>query len=522
MMNPLYMLNRLFWLHPNGEEIPLPDPTITTKRVDASAQLPCPHWNVRTKWEEKDPPGPAPSAYMLVPELYQEHGKDSTSSYDRISVSVDCPVLAHPEGKLGPSIPCFHPIPLKRHVDGLWIDFYTDNAFIQEETIKAVSQLLYLGATLASPVRPLNIFHRLLLSGVTGDNPFDSHYDPFTHSIQIADKRQSESEIRDTLYHELGHATLGHRIVQPTRSGGSHYIKEISHPGLAMSEGWAHFVALVAQYKPTFVPTPTDTNPIYKGQDWEARDPSVPLSPNIEYNVACVLWDCYDISNAWLLPQFTEETLSLSFPDLYRVYSPSLTTIPYGPLIPNIDDYLERLIANNPTNRDAILRARDNNCGYARKVALLASNQNYFSAIGEGIFANSSFIGPNQRFLLEKETSSPFADGDVVHLKAFTGKYLVAESGGNSVLNANRDLPREWETFVLERVGGHGIVTNGDQVALRHKDSGYYISADPSVTAGSQGLRVGAGVLPRPSAVPVTVTSKTRGSLQTFTLSLNV
>ena len=513
MMNPLYMLNRLFWLHPNGEEIKIPDPTITTKRVDVSTQLPCPHWSVGTKWEKRDPPGPLSSVWMLIPELYQAHGQNDAS--DQVSFSFNYPVLAHPEGRPGPSIPCFHPMPLQRHVDGLWIDFYTNNTFIQEETIKAVSQLLYLGATLASPGRPLNIFHRPLLSGVTGDNPFDSHYDPFTHSVQIADTQQPESEIRDTLYHELGHATLGHRIVQPTTPGGNHYMKDISHPGLAMSEGWAHFVALAAQYKPTFIPSQSDTKPIYKGQDWEVRDSSVPLSPNIEYNVACALWDCYDITNA-LLPQLQEETLSLSFPDLYRVYSPSLATIPYGPLMSDIDDYLERLIANNPTKRDAILRARDANCGYARKVALLASNQNYLSAIGEGVFANTSFISPNQRFLLEKETSSPFADGDIVHLKAFTGKYLVAESGGNSVLNANRDLPKEWETFVLERVGGLGTINNGDQVALRHKDSGYYITADPSVTGG----RVGGLTIPSP--VSVTVTSKTRGPSQTFTLSLNV
>jgi hypothetical protein len=173
---------------------------------------------------------------------------------------------------------------------GLWIDFYTDNDFIQNETIHAVRQLISLGAIISSPGRPLNVFHRTYLEGSpqNEDNPFWSHYDPFTNSIQILDDGSSDETILDTLHRMLGHATLGHRFAHRPQD-----LKVESLPELAMSKGWADFVALAIRFADTSRPMPT-SHLSYMGEHWETRDPNVKLSPNIEYNVACALWDCYD------------------------------------------------------------------------------------------------------------------------------------------------------------------------------------------------------------------------------------
>src|SRR2546421_620371 len=40
-----------------------------------------------------------------------------------------------------------------------------------------------------------------------------------------------------------------------------------------------------------------------------------------------------------------------------------------------------------------------------------------------------------------------------VHLRAANGQYVCAEGGGGDNVVANRDLPREWETFVVELAG---------------------------------------------------------------------
>ena len=503
MMNPLYMLNNLFWLHPIGDGVVLArlgEPTLRT--FSGAVQLPCPHWNAGWTWEErnaKDDPS-MPRIWVIVPRLSQAHS-GSNDPADRLAASFDYPVIDHLDDVPGPQVPCTHPMPLKRQVPGLWIDFYTDDAFIQQETIAAVAQLLYLGATLAGPGRPLNVFYRPLLSDYpAGDNPFGSHYDPFTHSIQIENAGYPLDVVRDHIHHELGHATLGHRIVQPTTPGGRHNLTQAKTPGLAMSEGWAHFVALATRFQPIDTPQPTSVQN-YEGQHWEARNASVALSPNIEYNVACALWDLYDAPR--VLNPLPDDAVALPFAELYRVYNPTLTTIPNSPLIPNIDDYLDRLIANNPSLRGAILSIRDLNCGYARKVTLRAYNNYYVGPVGESMYAVSPAVALTQKLVLEKKTRAPFAHGDTVHLKAFTGRYLVAENGGNSDLNANRELPNQWESFVLDRAAGTGLVQTGDQIGLKTLRNNYYVTVAPTDSR-------------------VKVTSTSRGSAETFTITVGV
>jgi hypothetical protein len=481
MLNPLNMTNPLFWTHPEGDTTKVPCTHIVRK--EETIPIPIPYWEPEHPGGHSisiEVPGPNPS--VTVPCL---HMAWKTKNQD---IKIPYFVPEHPEGDPGPTIPCIHPLPIVRFVDELWLVFYTDDTFIQEETIKAVRKLSDLGVMMSSPIRPLNVFHRPFLRGYPEDssNPFWSHYDPITHSIQITKRNVSQDSLRDTIHHELGHATLGHRIVQVTTPGGQHSITQLSSPSLAMSEGWAHFVALAIRFSQADIPS-SSSSFSYKGENWEYRNPNVPMSPNIEYNVACTLWDCFDVggdSRILRLPDgrivygLPQETANLPFSELYRVFSPTLATVPFGPLIPNLDDYLERLIANNPQQAARIQAARKLNCGFATKAAFKTNNGKYLVSMGGQVFATSIQAGTLETFIVEKANLGDLMSGDTVNIKAHNGKYLVAENGGGSVLNANRELPYQWEQFVIERQAGSGLVQNGDQVALRGCNNQYVCAED--------------------------------------------
>ncbi len=54
---------------------------------------------------------------------------------------------------------------------------------------------------------------------------------------------------------------------------------------------------------------------------------------------------------------------------------------------------------------------------------------------------------------------------------------MCAENGGGGVVDANRAQPRDWETFRVIKIGGDGVIADGDQVALQTKTLGRYVSA---------------------------------------------
>lgn len=181
----------------------------------------------------------------------------------------------------------------------------------------------------------------------------------FSIAIQIT-RRQvplSRDEIRDTLHHEMGHATIGHSLIQITTPGKPHCKVKPTNPGEAMSEGWAHFIALVIRFNRTAV------NPNYDGVFWGSRDTSVACRADIEYNVGCMLWDLLDVPQDGDTPNRPgPDTVILSLSELFRVYSPTLETIANGPVISSVSDYLSRLENNNPSLRARIERVRTINC----------------------------------------------------------------------------------------------------------------------------------------------------------------
>lgn len=254
--------------------------------------------------------------------------------------------LEHPNGDTI-TTPCIHLMPVVRRVPELNLVFYTAEPAIQAETIAAAQRLKNLGVSIGTPLRPLNIFNRPPVHGNPDDatDPFWSHYNTAFHSIQITQRPGplNVAAMRDTLHHEMGHATLGHSLVQITNEGQVHSITTPTSPGEAMSEGWAHFVALAIRFGPD------EPNPAYSGMQWGVRDANVPRSPDIEYNVGCMLWDLLD--NTVEPPRRGQagfDNLALQFGEMFRVCSPTLQTIPNGPIIPNVANYLQRLANNNP------------------------------------------------------------------------------------------------------------------------------------------------------------------------------
>lgn len=265
-------------------------------------------------------------------------------------------VAQHPAGDEfgGPRLPCGHVLAPVRVEPALGLVFFTDSGFVQNQAIQAAQALQDLGVRIGAP-RPLNIFHHDPISGNPNDSqdPMWSHYEPATHSVQII-RGQDQDNMRDALLHEMGHATLGHRCVRIPTRGGAHVLTQPSDPAVAMDEGWAHFIALA-------VGGGVDN---YLGFDWENRMATVPKSPNIEYNVGCTLWDLLDPPDPpGRRDRFGADRVQVPFADLYRVYSPTLATLADGPVLSNVDDYLNRLAQNRPDLSRQIAQARLLNLG---------------------------------------------------------------------------------------------------------------------------------------------------------------
>jgi hypothetical protein len=237
--------------------------------------------------------------------------------------------------------------------------FYTNNQELINAARDAALKLRSLGVEIGQP-RQLHIFNQAPMFGdpTNSNDPMWSHYNPSMHAVQIMQGRPL-----DTLFHEMGHAILGHKCVE-TPGGGPHDMFKPSLPGVAMSEGWGHFVALVIKQTSRSEPAPT-----YKNLEWETRltnvpdtGASIPKDPNIEYNVGCTLWDLFD-TRVETAGSGGGDLVGFSFAELLKVYSPTLQTLLNGPINWSLDDYLQRLKNNNPSRSARIDQVRKLNCG---------------------------------------------------------------------------------------------------------------------------------------------------------------
>jgi len=254
----------------------------------------------------------------------------------------------HPEGHDG--APCIHPLKPDRIDPATGVMFFTTDPLIQNEVLAGIQRISSLGIKFKWP-RPLSVFHRLPVNGQPYDNkdPFWSHYSSRKHALQIT-KGHSREDMIEGVRHELGHALLGHACATIPSPGGPHTMADATDPALALSEGWAHFVALVLSV------SPTDKNAAFRGYKWEpARDEkSIVFSSSNEFRVGAILWDLFDRSS-------DQESVDLKFTDLFGVFSPTLQTLLDGNKIPNVEDYLSRLGKNHPDKRSAIMSLYTNN-----------------------------------------------------------------------------------------------------------------------------------------------------------------
>lgn len=368
------MQANLFWQHPEGDAVKVPcrhlelvatgttdisAPTkieVSTKHNDDgewidplgnSHKLPCLHWDVKTT-----------TGTVQIP-VYQLRPQHSAGD--------DSPELA----------PCIHPLAPVSFDAARNIVFYTnDQGFrtIATELVDRLRDRLHV-RSLGTPSRPLLLFFREPVNGDPDDNtdPFWNHYNSVFHAIQITRDPNGDyssvtasgyNSVRWQLPHELGHAIVGQSCIQAVNEGDPHSMKTSSHPGEAMSEGWANFVRVALSQDGRA--TPVTVMP----QDFEKRDTSVPKQNDIEYNIMCILWDLYDVSTTRRArvgaggmsavmavkdddPANTDAT-SFSFEQLFGVFSPSLNTLPAGPIIWDVDSYLSRLKAMFPDRSSVI------------------------------------------------------------------------------------------------------------------------------------------------------------------------
>lgn len=108
-------------------------------------------------------------------------------------------------------------------------------------------------------------------------------------------------------------------------------------------------------------------------------------------------------------------------------------------------------------------------------ISLRANNNQYVSAESGGggaVVANRPVRGDWERFVLVDQTGGSLVSGDVVHLRAQNGMYVVAE---NAEIKANRTVAGSWETFRVFKVGG-GTINAGDQINVRAWDDRWVVA----------------------------------------------
>lgn len=345
----------LFVEHPDGHAVQLPCVHLVPQHPNGdSVTVPCTH-GLRNQHARGDRvPGPLGPVTVPCIHLVPVHPNG-----DNVSIPCIHPVPEHPEGHLGPVAPCPHLLPVVRSEYNNLLRFYTDDIVIQDAVMDAIARLNTYGVSLISPLRPLHIFHRPPADDGGGDDRFWSHYSPVFHSIQVMDVGQDADRKREVLRHEIGHALLGNSVTNHYAGGPHTLTGEADTYALAMSEAWAHFVALVLTYQPG------DQSITYRSMDWE----NMSVSPNgkVEYCAGCFLWDLFDLvvqsrSPLSRLPDrgdlfdlpgnvltrpVEDDLAEIAFSEMFRVYSPTLQTIPNGPVVSSVWDFADRLKKNN-------------------------------------------------------------------------------------------------------------------------------------------------------------------------------
>jgi photosystem II stability/assembly factor-like uncharacterized protein len=117
----------------------------------------------------------------------------------------------------------------------------------------------------------------------------------------------------------------------------------------------------------------------------------------------------------------------------------------------------------------------------AHRVSLQTSSGNFVAAEDDDrLKANAT---SESIFALYDVNGGELRDGDVIHLRSSRGDFVAAEEGGASCagcegpLYANRVSAGAWESFVIRRRAGEGVIADGDEIALV-SSNGSYVAAE--------------------------------------------
>jgi mannan endo-1,4-beta-mannosidase len=91
--------------------------------------------------------------------------------------------------------------------------------------------------------------------------------------------------------------------------------------------------------------------------------------------------------------------------------------------------------------------------------------------------AVSVTAGADETFTLHDLTGGPLKDGDEIQIATAAGEYLSAANGGGGALSFDVTTPGDDETFIIVRIAAAGPIASGDEVALKTKVTGNYVSA---------------------------------------------
>jgi hypothetical protein len=148
-------------------------------------------------------------------------------------------------------------------------------------------------------------------------------------------------------------------------------------------------------------------------------------------------------------------------------------------------------LACDRSDPEPVLTTRESRLETSLAITLRARSGHYLSAEtggGAGLRASADSPGSWEIFSLVDSNGGSLESGDVVAFRSAQGKYLKADDGGLSGLWFTSDEVHDWERFRIHKLGGSGAINPGDAVGLQTFSQGAWLSA-----ASGGGAEVHAG-----------------------------
>ena len=121
-------------------------------------------------------------------------------------------------------------------------------------------------------------------------------------------------------------------------------------------------------------------------------------------------------------------------------------------------------------------------------ISLRASSGHYLIAASGGnahLAADAAAIGSWERFDIADLNGGALANSDSINLRVSNGSYIVAEGAGGGVVNANRPVAGSWETLKILNLSGNRDLASGDQIALQAPNGQYVVAENGGGLGGS-------------------------------------